>query len=154
MGLLSVFLLGPCTVILRSMIAVSTQSPSIPAGAVMATWRHQAHSKDWPNYGQMNGRSLCLRTKPGVTQLVFKWSSQPQRQKTRWEGGGDQLVINIYLVSYWKENLQFVRSRVVQVVGHCRILQEVRERERERNNSLPHKTNITFIFLNCEINHQ
>jgi len=31
--------------------------------------------------------------------------------------GGDQLVINIYLVSYWKENLQFVCHPLIQVVG-------------------------------------
>lgn len=37
--------------------------------------RHQAHSKSRPNYGQMRGSSLCLRTKPEVTQLVFKGSS-------------------------------------------------------------------------------
>ena len=31
--------------------------------------------------------------------------------------GGDQLVINIYLVSYWKENVQFVCHLLIQVVG-------------------------------------
>lgn len=31
--------------------------------------------KSRPNYGQMRGSSLCLRTKPEVTQLVFKESS-------------------------------------------------------------------------------
>lgn len=41
----------------------------------LTTRRHQAHSKSRPNYGQMRAGSLCLRTKPEVTQLVFKGSS-------------------------------------------------------------------------------
>lgn len=31
--------------------------------------------------------------------------------------GSGQMVINIYLVSYWKENLQFVCHPHIQVVG-------------------------------------
>ena len=46
--------------------------------------RHQAHSKSRPNYGQMRGSSLCLRTKPEVTQLVFKGSSHSRG----WGEGG------------------------------------------------------------------
>ena len=47
-------------------------------------------------------------------------------------GGGDQLVINIYLVSYWKENLQFVCHPLIQVVGLVVAKHQNRERERER----------------------
>lgn len=82
--------------------------------------KHQAHSKRRPNYGQMRGSSLCLRTKPEVTQLLFKGSmaggGRGGRGGHRWVGG-DQLLINIYSVSYWKENLQFVCHPLIQVVG-------------------------------------
>lgn len=53
--------------------------------------RHQAHSKSRTNYGQMRGSSLCLRTKPEVTQLVFKGSSPSRGSGERpgvWEEGG------------------------------------------------------------------
>lgn len=46
-------------------------------------------------------------------------------------GGGDQLVINIYLVSYWKENLQFVCHPLIQVVGM--VVAKHQNREREAN---------------------
>ena len=59
-----------------------------------------------------------------------------EERGARWVGGGDQLVINIYLVSYWKENLQFVCHPLIQVVGlvvakHLNGEQRGRERERE-----------------------
>lgn len=47
-------------------------------------------------------------------------------------GGGDQLVINIYLVSYWKENLQFVCHPLIQVVGLVVAKLQSRERERKK----------------------
>ena len=47
-------------------------------------------------------------------------------------GGGDQLVINIYLVSYWKENLQFVCHPLIQVVGPVVAKHQGRDRESER----------------------
>lgn len=61
--------------------------PAAQACLLVWQWperRHQAHSKSRPNYGQMKGRSLCLRTKPEVTQLVFKGSSHSRG----WGGGG------------------------------------------------------------------
>ncbi|TNN54665.1 hypothetical protein EYF80_035147 [Liparis tanakae] len=60
----------------------------LSAGAAAARQRHQAHSKSRPNYGQMRGSSLCLRTKPEVTQLVFKGSSHSRgcREGGPWEG--------------------------------------------------------------------
>lgn len=53
--------------------------------------RHQAHSKSRTNYGQMRGSSLCLRTKPEVTQLVFKGSFHSRGSGEGpgvWEEGG------------------------------------------------------------------
>lgn len=47
--------------------------------------------------------------------------------------GGDQLVINIYLVSYWKENLQFVCHPLIQVVGLVVAKQGEKMREGEAN---------------------
>ena len=85
------------------------------------TLRHQAHSKSQPNYGQMRGSSLCLRTKPEVTQLIFEGTLRAVAKEGRGGAavgrGGDQLVINIYLVSYWKENLLSVCHPLIQVVG-------------------------------------
>lgn len=58
-----------------------------------------------------------------MTQLVFKGSSSSRGSTEQGKGGpsghegGGQLVINIYLVSYWKENLQFVCHPLIQVVG-------------------------------------
>lgn len=58
-----------------------------------------------------------------MTQLVFKGSpsSRSSIERGRRGPGGyeedGQLVINIYLVSYWKENLQFVCHPLIQVVG-------------------------------------
>lgn len=45
--------------------------------------------------------------------------------------GRYQLVINIYLVSYWKENLHFVCHPLVQVVGLLVAKHWNGERERE-----------------------
>lgn len=45
--------------------------------------------------------------------------------------GGYQLVINIYLVSYWKENLQFVCHPLIQVVGLV-VAKQGEKRGRER----------------------
>lgn len=100
--------------------------------------RHQAHSKSRPNYGQMRGSSLCLRTKPEVTQLVFKGSSHSHGwgEGGPMGGGGDQLVINIYLVSYWKENLQFVCHPLIQVVGLVVAKHQSTEWERKREANL------------------
>lgn len=98
--------------------------------------RHQAHSKSRTNYGQMRGSSLCLRTKPEVNQLVFKGSSHSRGSGEGgpvFGGGGDQLVINIYLVSYWKENLQFVCHPLIQVVGLVVAKQGEKMREGEAN---------------------
>lgn len=113
--------------------------------------RHQAHSKSWPNYGQMRGSSLCLRTKPEVTQLVFKGSSHSRGwgEGGPVGGGGDQLVINIYLVSYWKENLQFVCHPLIQVVGL--VVAKHQNRERERGQPvwvwLPEMRNLTNSYM-------
>ena len=52
-------------------------------------------------------------------------------------GGGDQLVINIYLVSYWKENLQFVCHPLIQVVGLVVAKHQNREREGEGASERP-----------------
>lgn len=84
----------------------------------------------------MRGSSLCLRTKPEVNQLVFKGSSHSRGSGEGGPvcgGGGDQLVINIYLVSYWKENLQFVCHPLIQVVGLVVAKQGEKMREGEAN---------------------
>lgn len=110
---------------------------------------HQAHSKSRPNYGQMRGSSLCLRTKPEVTQLVFKGSSHSRGwgEGGPVVGGGDQLVINIYLVSYWKENLQFVCHPLIQVVGLVVAKHQNRERGQPVQVWLPEKRNLTISYM-------
>lgn len=109
--------------------------------AVSPRGKHQAHSKSRPNYGQMRGSSLCLRTKPEVTQLIFKGSHGWRVVGCVCVGGasvgrgGDQVVINIYLVSYWKGKCAVCLSSTHPGggPGGCKTSRQgEREQERER----------------------
>lgn len=97
-------------------------SPCNPGPSALAAMARAETSSTFQEPAQLRADegqfSLFKNKARSVTTDLWRELSRQSLSGREWKGGrGDQLVINIYMVSYCKEKLQFVSHSPIQVVA-------------------------------------